>query len=108
MSAYNIVYAAACCPNCGEFSCFEVQFKYGNTWQKSYQVGDELSWGGNEIGVPELKKVKVEAVGGPCAGCGADGIEFDVEITNNIFSNVIPLGSERAECNEAGYVVISE
>jgi hypothetical protein len=39
-----------------------VQFKYGDTWQHEYVLGDEVRWGGNDIGVRFAKHVVVEGV----------------------------------------------
>jgi hypothetical protein len=29
---------------------YVVQFKYGDTWETSYKLGDTLAWGGNDKG----------------------------------------------------------
>jgi hypothetical protein len=57
-----------------------VQFKYGNTWQFEYTVGDELRWGGNQIGVPGKTCVVLEGVSEhPCPNCGYDG-EWNLDV----------------------------
>jgi hypothetical protein len=48
-----------------------IQFKYGDTWQHTYDVGDPLRWGGNDIGEPGQKHVVVDAIAeDPCPNCG--------------------------------------
>lgn len=106
MGAFNTVIAEAVCPSCGKPANFEIQFKYGDTWQHSYSIGDPLRWGGNDIGTPGRKKVKVESIGGPCPHCRVDGIEFDVMIENDIIDRVVPVGTDREESPEEGYVIL--
>ena len=108
MSAFNTVRGKAACPACGVVSEFDVQFKYGNTWQLEYQVGDELKWGGNDTGNKGIAKVAVEGTGGACPNCNADFLEFDVIVEKNILSEIVPVGVDRADESELGYRVLEE
>lgn len=73
MGAFNIVHTAAVCPSCQARVPVVVQFKYGKTWQLEYDIGDELRWGGNQIGSPGKTRVVVEGVAeSPCPACGYD------------------------------------
>ena len=62
---------------------FDVQFKHGSTWQHSYRLGDTLRWGKNDVGTAGAKSTVVEAIGGPCRKCGADGMLFRVLVEDD-------------------------
>ena len=106
MSAFNTIEASTSCPNCGRDADFRVQFKYGNTWQYSYRLGDRLRWGGNDVGIPGRKRVLVEGVGGPCPHCGADNLDFDVVIESDKVVGVRPVRGDRSSTGPEGFVVI--
>lgn len=105
MSAFNVVRAAAGCPLCHRTAEFEVQFKYGDTWQHSYRLGDALRWGGNDIGKPGHKEVRVHGVGGPCPHCLADNLDFDVIIRDDRIVGVEPVTEKRLASSE-GFIVV--
>jgi len=46
MSAFNILIIHSHCPFCHNPIDLRLQFKYGDTWQHEYIVGDSLKWGG--------------------------------------------------------------
>lgn len=74
MSAYNTVSVKLKCPVCGSDVTVPVQFKYGNTWQFHYDIGETLRWGGNDIGERGKKRVVVDGVvAGKCPNCSYDG-----------------------------------
>lgn len=106
MSAFNVLSARATCPNCNHRVDFEVQFKYGDTWQHSYRLGDTVRWGGNQIGVPGRRKVLVEGVGGPCPDCGKDCIDFDLLIENDKLVRVESVRGIRKDLGREGFVVL--
>lgn len=108
MSAFNVLSAVVSCPSCGRESQMEIQFKFGNTWQKRYTLGDRLEWGGNAIGVPGLRRVVVEGVGGACPACGTDGFDCDVIIERDVILAARTLASEREKPVPQGYVVEEE
>lgn len=88
MGAFNTITGDAICPVCETMGRFDVQFKYGDTWQFHYAIGSKLRWGGNDIGTEGVKRVVVEAVGGPCSKCGADLIDFDLLIEDDILVRI--------------------
>lgn len=73
MGAYNQVKASVLCPNCLNAVEVDVQFKYGNTNGICYKVGDEIVWGGNEIGVSQAGEVLIEGEAVLCPLCGYEG-----------------------------------
>ena len=91
MGAFNTVRAAATCPRCQALIEIKVQFKYGDTWQHEYGLGDSLRWGGNDIGVPGKRSVVVDGVAEPpCPKCGFDGEwEFYVFVEGDRISRVL-------------------
>lgn len=108
MSAFNILEASAKCPNCSVQSDFEIQFKYGNTWQLKYKIGEKLEWGGNDIGKQDAKEVFIEGIGGPCSNCGAQSIEFDIHAKKGCLKSVSVVGLERPNPSSSGYRFESE
>jgi hypothetical protein len=73
MSAFNTVTAMATCPRCRLAVDVPVQFRYGNTWQYEYAIGDALRWGGNDVGIRGQAHVVIDAVADtPCPNCGYD------------------------------------
>jgi len=73
MGAFNTVKAHVQCPCCSEHVQIGVQFKYGDTRQHEYELGDMIRWGGNDIGVPRRRAVVIDGVAdSPCPTCGHD------------------------------------
>lgn len=88
MSAFNTVYALVACPHCGAEHEFDVQFKFGDTWQHIYRVGDNLRWGGNDIGAPGCESIVVEGIGGSCPSCNTEFSYFDVVVVADRIAEV--------------------
>lgn len=89
MGAFNVVRLGANCPQCKAPVEVRVQFKYGDTWQLEYAVGDEIRWGGNDIGVPGKKLVVVDGVAeSPCPSCGYDEWDFYVFVEDGRIARV--------------------
>jgi hypothetical protein len=108
MSAFNILQAEAACPTCGCRGRFEIQFKYGDTWQYEYRIGDRLCWGGNDIGKPGLSEVQVQGVGGPCPNCGAEGQPFALMVKKDEIVAVRPASEDEYSAMEPlGFRVVS-
>ncbi len=73
MGAFNTVTATTACRRCNTSITVPIQFKYGDTWQHDYTIGDELRWGGNDIGAPGQAHVVVDGIAAaPCPNCGYD------------------------------------
>ena len=90
MSAFNTVIALTRCTVCGNKGLFEVQFKYGDTWQYVYRIGDCIRWGGNDYGDKAAEVLRVKGLGGPCPNCAADDQDFAVVISNGEIVSVGP------------------
>jgi hypothetical protein len=109
MSAYNTVVLPGeqKCPHCGAVIRRRVQFKYGDTWQHDYMIGDRIKWGGNDIGKPARL---VTALGYPeeCPVCGQglDGV-FDVVIRDGVIKDVVPGRTQPyLDAGDASYIVL--
>jgi hypothetical protein len=105
MGAFNTLNAQTSCPICGRTGIFDIQFKYGHTWQLDYEIGDRLRWGGNDKGIPGHTKVLVEGIGGPCPHCGAEFVEVAILAENDILKAAIPL-HHWTTSTEEGYTVL--
>lgn len=79
MGAFNVLQVRTHCASCGEEVDLRLQFKYGDTWQLEYEVGDEVRWGGNDIGTPDARRVVLDAPAEACPNCGARG-DFEIFI----------------------------
>jgi hypothetical protein len=113
MSAFNILVAEVSCSNCTKKYMGRIQFKYGNTWQLEYSVGDRLRWGGNDIGFPFIAKVKVYGVLETqlcplCKGFNADD-EFDIFVEKDIIIRTSKMESlsDYSE-NDGNYKILIE
>jgi hypothetical protein len=106
MGAFNIPAAQTDCPNCGKFAKFEVQFKYGNVWQYRYSLGQQLLWGGNDIGNPGCKKVLIEALGGPCPYCLKDDLDFDLLLESDRLVSLKPASKDRDYPHDDGFFIL--
>ena len=74
MGAFNTVLGTVSCPRCHSSVGVRVQFKYADTRQHEYRLGDVLRWGGNDIGLSGKRYVVVDGVAeGACVSCGFDG-----------------------------------
>jgi hypothetical protein len=90
VSAFNTVSDNLCCPICGEVVPFEVQFKYGDTWQHAYRVGDRIRWGGNDYGTPSVGRVEVAGIGCRCPRCMADDLPFVIDVNDGVITRCTP------------------
>ena len=74
MSAFNTVRANLVCPSCKSEMNVRVQFKFGDTWQHEYELGDVLRWGGNDVGERAVAHAIVDGVvEKSCPNCGYEG-----------------------------------
>jgi predicted RNA-binding Zn-ribbon protein involved in translation (DUF1610 family) len=113
VSGYNTVVRSEeeVCPNCHTVIRRTVQFKYGNTRQHDYLIGDRISWGGYHIGRP-VHRVRVLGFPENCPVCGYDqnGV-YDVFINDDVIVDVVPGRTQPYEEAEArdghyGYIVL--
>lgn len=88
MGAFNRLRAEARCPNCGQTMKQVIQFKFGDTWQYDYDLGDTLRWGGNDVGRPGLGKVIVLGTGEECPISHSGGEDFSVIIERDVLTAV--------------------
>ncbi len=106
MGAFNIVRTRARCASCGRDSDQEIQFKYGDTWQHEYRLGDELKWEGNDRGIRDAKRVWIEGIG-ECPLCRAFP-EFHVVLVDNRLDSVLPQKEGMPALGEKGYLIVEE
>lgn len=96
MGAYNTLTTDICCQNCHRMYNAKVQFKFGDTWQFEYKVGDKIVRGGNDIGMKDLPKVKVYGVveAAACPYCGYfNEEEYDINIEKDVIKSVTPMSN---------------
>lgn len=92
MGAYNSLIVTVNCPDCGNTYEAQIQFKYGDTWQLQYRLGDKLTWGGNDIGVPDWPLVKANGIleTDICPICNQVNLEdeFDIYIEHDVLKDL--------------------
>lgn len=96
MGTFNTLRVSCECPRCNIQGEFEIQFKHGDTWQLEYLIGEELRWGGADIGKKCDRLVRIHGIGGPCNNCGEDFIQFDILLEKNRFKNVEAASAKKA------------
>lgn len=90
MGAFNTVNVAWRISQKSEVPNAKVQFKYGDTWQHNYRIGDVLKWGGNDIGRRDAKRVVVDGCLDSPAAFPDVPESFEVHIVNGRIESVIP------------------
>ena len=105
MGAYNVLYAEVLCPHCGEAVELKIQFKYGDTWQHEYRIGDRLKWGGNDHGVPGAKKVVLDGTSEECPKCGCEG-DFCILVEEDKIASATPGSGDYDFSNSDGYFLV--
>ncbi len=91
MSAYNEVIrdVQEVCPRCSSKIRRSVQFKYGDTWQHTFALGDRIEWGANDVGEPGHAVVVVVGYPGECPICGnVPDNTYDVTIRQDVIDRV--------------------
>lgn len=58
MGFFNDLITNIQCSNCNSLYEIRIQYKFGATRQLEYRLGDKIIWGYNEIGKPDMSKVK--------------------------------------------------
>jgi hypothetical protein len=94
MGTFNILKTNMQCVNCKDTFEISVQFRFSDTWQHEYSIGNELKWGGNDIGRTGNPIVEVYGIAANniCPHCKfVNQEEFDVIIKNNIIVRIMPI-----------------
>ena len=87
MGAFNTLRTAITCP-CGRKFDVAIQFKFGDTFQHDYILGDELKWGGNDVGRRGVSHVVLDGVAvAPCSICARE-LEFYIHVEKDRISRV--------------------
>jgi hypothetical protein len=93
VGAYNIVLVPWEDAKSGRKLTLRVQFKFGDTWQFEYRVGDRIRWGGNDIGPRDAKYVVVDGAleGDPPEDVSED---FEIYIEDSVIKRVLPASGQ--------------
>lgn len=97
MGSFNTLITELTCPDCGQQSQARIQFKFGNNWQFEYRTGETITWGGNDMGDPNHKKVKLYGIIEltHCPYCNKNSIpeEYDIFVADNVIVGFSPIES---------------
>ena len=109
MGAFNTLNVVQICPSCKEKVKFRIQFKYGDTWQHEYKIGDQIQWGGNDIGKPGLKRVVLDGTAEHCPKCGYEDIDYEILIGHDKIISVQQASNKYDFVGiQESYIVIEE
>jgi hypothetical protein len=111
MGFFNTLFTETTCPRCGAKSEIRIQYKYGNTRQLHHNMGDAITWGGNDVGNPAFTKVKTYGIAESttCTLCNEDCIpeEYDVFIIDNTITEITPMKSiDEYLASDESYVIL--
>jgi predicted RNA-binding Zn-ribbon protein involved in translation (DUF1610 family) len=89
VGAYNRLLCPWHCPRCGHDLERAYQFKWGDTWQHDYRLGERVRWGGNDQGTPGVASAKVDAFPEPCPNCGwLEDAVYDLTLESDVLRGV--------------------
>lgn len=95
MGLFNTLTTEIACPNCKQKFQGRFQFKFGSTYLLEYKIGDIITWGKNDIGNPDITKVKVYGViegDEECPLCKSMLSEhYDIFIEKDVIVNISPI-----------------
>lgn len=94
MGTFNTLHISIICHTCKAACKDTIQFAYGEVWQHNYNIGDELLWGSNNVGVRGTKRVIVYGISERdfCSTCEIkQDNEYDIVVIDNIISLVRPM-----------------
>jgi hypothetical protein len=108
MGAFNVLHVPMKCPSCATCCQVEIQFRYGDTWQHHFKIGDQVPWGGNDVGNADANHVKVLAHSVSCPNCGfSGGAEIEIQDGRFIAARWLGEDGELAYIGSEGYIVLS-
>ena len=105
MGLFNTLTTETKCANCQKLSVFELQFKYGETWQYNYTIGDIITWGKVNVGLPHCQRVRIEAISNKCPHCLLEGMEYDIILEDDRLVASFPVGNTRENQSDEGFTV---
>ncbi|HEY0735444.1 MAG TPA: hypothetical protein VGD69_11110 [Herpetosiphonaceae bacterium] len=109
MGAFNTVCSHQVCQTCHTRVELVIQFKYGDVWQHSYQVGDPLLWDRNNEGEPGHTLVVLDAIAEACPHCGTEGQEYEVYVAGDTITAVRPAsGAYDFATHHVSYLVLED
>ncbi|EGO63756.1 hypothetical protein [Acetonema longum] len=107
MGAYNTLKVCRQCDKCQRDIQLIIQFKYGDTWQYEYEIGDNLKWGGHDIGIKGAKKVILDGVAKECPFCKAE-LDYIIHLENDKIISIELNKGQYDFRNSNGYYLIIE
>ncbi|GGJ57748.1 HEAT repeat domain-containing protein [Deinococcus roseus] len=90
MGTFNTFILHQPCAHCQVEIDQHIQFKYADTWQHTYHLGDTLEWGGNQTGNPAQGLVVLDAATEDCPHCGHDEEFYVVFVEDNRLVGAAP------------------
>lgn len=108
MGLFNTIQIEMPCPAGGERDTFAIQFKYGETYQHEYELGQRIRWGHPKLnqGVPGYRKVQVDACGGDCRHCQVEFFNCAVVLEYGQIVSVEPIHEDPSPLEAKGFIVI--
>lgn len=105
MGGYNTLIVESVCPCCCERVTLKIQFRYGEVWDYTYFIGDELRWGDENAGTRGKKLVVLDGVAESCEVCD-EAPDYLIFVENDVIRAVRQNQGEYQFFGDDGFIVI--
>lgn len=105
MGIYNTLIVESICPGCLERTALKIQFRYGEVWDYTYFLDDEIRWGSDNTGVPGSKMVVLDGVAEACEIC-EEASDYLIFIENDVIRSVRQNHGEYHFFDTDGFLVL--
>ena len=108
MSRYNTLIVESICCRCYSRTTLKIQFRYGEIWDHTYYLEDEIKWGNNSLGERGKKQVVIDGEAEPCDSCEEE-VDYLIFLEDDVIKAVKPNNGEYTFFNmENMYIVIED
>ena len=106
MGLYNTLIVESVCSRCYSRTMLKIQFRYGEIWDHTYYLEDEIRWGSNDLGTPGRKSVVLDGEAEPCDSCD-EAVDYLIFVEHDIIKAVKPNEGEYSFLNmEDAFIVL--
>ena len=105
MGIYNTLIVESVCPCCGGRATLKIQFRYGEVWDYTYFIDDEIRWGSENTGVPGEKMVVLDGVAEACELCD-ESSDYLIFLENDLIKYVRQNQGEYRFFDTDGFLVL--
>lgn len=107
MIRYNTLIVESVCPYCYEKTTLKIQFQYGEVWDHTYFINDEIKWGNENAGVQGTKLVVLDGIAEACEVCD-ETADYSIIVENDVIKSVMQNQGEYQFFGADGYLVLED